>query len=74
MTNQFSKSRMAAEAAFGKLQSQFFSKENAVAENEYMAKVREDKTLRLREARLAKQSEDRARATSALLRKRANPA
>lgn len=74
MKPPFSPSRQKAEAAFGKLQSPFFSKGNAVAEQDFLSKAREEKTLRLREARLAKQSEDVARATSLLLKKRANPA
>ena len=54
-----SKSREHAEVAFGTLQSQFFARGHAVEENDYVTKSREDKTSRLREARLAKEEQDR---------------
>ncbi len=54
MTQTYSKSRQQAEIAFGNIQTQFFAKNNAVEELESVAQVRVAKTLRLREARLAK--------------------
>lgn len=54
-----SKSREQAEVAFSSLQSQFFARGHAVEENDYVTKSREDKTSRLREARLAKEEQDR---------------
>jgi hypothetical protein len=54
-----SNSRDKAEAAFGDLQSQFFSRGNASDEIDHVTKTRDEKTSRLREARLAKEAEDR---------------
>lgn len=54
-----SKSREHAEAAFGQLQSQFFARGHAVEEMDYATRSREKKTSRLREARLAKEEQDR---------------
>ncbi|WP_455274136.1 hypothetical protein [Rhizobium herbae] len=53
------KSREHAEVAFGHLQSQFFGRGNAVEEMDHVLKSREEKTFRLREARLAKEEQDR---------------
>jgi len=74
MTQTFSKPRQRAENAFSKLQSQFFAKADAAGEQDFIAQARDEKTLRLREARLAKETDDRARATSALIRMRAKTA
>jgi hypothetical protein len=71
MTETYSKSRQQAEVAFGNLQTEFFAKNNAVEELESVAQARDAKTFRLREARLAKEQDDRASATSALLARRA---
>ncbi len=71
MTQTYSKSRQQAETAFSRVQTQFFSKDHALEEQEFVTQTREAKTLRLREARLAKEAEDRARATLELIRKRA---
>ncbi|MBB4573242.1 MULTISPECIES: hypothetical protein [Rhizobium] len=71
MTQTYSKSRQRAEIAFGNVQSQFFAKNKAVEELESDAQSLQAKTLRLREARLAKERNDRASATSALIAKRA---
>ena len=70
MTQQ-SKSRQQAESAFTKVQSQFLARNRAIEELDTMAKARENKTARLKNARLAKESDDRARATAALISKRA---
>lgn len=71
MTQTFSKSRQKAEGAFDDLQSQFFARNNAVDELDFLTRSREEKTLRLREARLAKELQDRTAATASLLVKRA---
>ncbi|WP_276120078.1 hypothetical protein [Pararhizobium qamdonense] len=59
-----SKSREHAEVAFGHLQSQFFARGNAVEEMDHVTKSREEKTSRLREARLAKEEQDRLSAST----------
>ncbi|MBX5220493.1 hypothetical protein HJC04_09255 [Rhizobium sp. NLR8a] len=71
MTETYSKSRQRAEIAFGNIQSQFFAKNKAMEELESHAQSQQAKTMRLREARLAKQRDARASALSALLAKRA---
>ncbi len=70
MTETYSKSRQQAETAFGNLQTQFFAKNNAAEELQSVAQARDAKTLRLREARLAKEQADRMSATLTLLTKR----
>ena len=70
MTETFSKSRQQAEIAFGNTQTQFFARNNAVEELDSLTQAREEKTLRLREARIAKEQKDRASVTEALLKKR----
>jgi hypothetical protein len=70
MTETYSKSRQQAENAFGSLQTEFFAKNNAAEELQSVAQARDAKTVRLREARLAKEQADRMSATSALLAKR----
>ncbi|YCI06608.1 hypothetical protein M1D34_26480 (plasmid) [Ensifer sp. D2-11] len=71
MTQTLSKSRQQAEIAFGHAQSQFFARTAAVEEQAAMIQARDAKTLRLREARKAKELADRATATAALIAKRA---
>ena len=71
MTQTYSKSRQQAEIAFGNIQSQFFGRGNAVEERDVTIQAREDKTARLREARLAKEQLDRSKAVTALAAKRA---
>jgi len=71
MTQAHSKSRQQAEIAFGNEQTQFFAKKNAVEELDSVVQARDAKTLRLREARLAKELADRMSATSNLIAKRA---
>ncbi|WP_421578256.1 hypothetical protein [Shinella sp. M31] len=70
MTERYSKSRQQAEAAFGNLQTEFFAKNSAAEELQSVAQARDAKTIRLREARLAKEQADRMSATSVLLAKR----
>jgi len=80
MTQAHSKSRQQAEIAFSKAQSpskvqaQFFARDRAVEEQEAIVRAREEKTLRLREARLAKEKDDRATAIATLTSKRAKKA
>jgi hypothetical protein len=64
MTETYSKRRQQAELAFGNVQMQFFAKDRAKEELESVAQSRDAKTLRLREARLAKELADRAVATT----------
>jgi hypothetical protein len=71
MTETHSKSRHQAEMAFGNIQTQFFSKDHAAEELDFIVHSREAKTLRLREARMAKELEARTIATSGLVRLRA---
>ncbi len=71
MPQTYSKSRQQAERAFSNIQTQFFAKNDAVEELESVAYARDAKTLRLREARIAKEVADRASATSSLIAKRA---
>jgi hypothetical protein len=73
VTETYSKTRQLAELAFGKVQAPFFAKNSAVEELESEAQRRDAKTLRLREARLAKELADRTSATSAPIVKRKRP-
>ncbi|WP_429924384.1 hypothetical protein ACQY1H_16790 [Agrobacterium vitis] len=65
MAENYSKSRQQAEIAFDKEQSQFFARGRAVEEQDSLVLAREEKTLRLREARLAKESQDQQMADAA---------
>ena len=58
MAEQYSKSRQQAEIAFGKTQSQFFARGRAFEELDFVTAARNEKTLRLREARLARELQD----------------
>ncbi|MDI7863842.1 hypothetical protein MRS76_17970 [Rhizobiaceae bacterium n13] len=58
MTETHSKPRQQAEIAFGRTQSQFFARERALDELDAIVAARDEKTLRLREARLAKELQD----------------
>ncbi|NTJ63136.1 hypothetical protein G6M50_08020 [Agrobacterium rhizogenes] len=69
MTETYSKSRQQAEIAFGNVQTEFFAKNSAMEELESVAQARNAKTLRLREARLAKEQAERTSATSTLVAK-----
>ncbi|KQW32001.1 hypothetical protein ASE36_07305 [Rhizobium sp. Root274] len=71
MTDNLTKSRQTAEAAFAKTQSQFLARGRAIDELDSITAARDEKTLRLREARLAKERQDRENVTAALLAKRA---
>ncbi|QLF69129.1 hypothetical protein FE840_006030 [Peteryoungia desertarenae] len=74
MADTYSKSRQQAEIAFGNTQSQFFARGQALEEQDSLVNASEEKTLRLREARLAKELSDREAATSALILKRSRKA
>ena len=56
MSQLYTKSRQLAEIAFGKAQSQAVARERAVGEHDSIALARAEKTLRLREARLAREA------------------
>ncbi len=71
MTQTQSKSRQKAESAFSKAQSQFLARTRAVEEHDMIVQARQENTARLKQARLAKEADDRARATAALISKRA---
>lgn len=71
MTEHLTKSRQTAEIAFAKTQSQFLARSRAVDEQDAIASARDEKTSRLREARLAREREARESATAALVAKRA---
>ena len=71
MTEKHSISRQKAESAFSAIQKPFFAKDEAMQELASITQSRTAKTLRLREARLAKERDDRSSAISALLAKRA---
>ncbi|MGF9693672.1 hypothetical protein AAIH46_12705 [Rhizobium sp. 0TCS1.26] len=58
MTESYSKSRQQAEIAFGKTQSQHLARARVVDEVDAIAAARDEKTTRLREARLAKEQQD----------------
>jgi len=64
MTDTHSKSRQRAEIAFGNVQSQFLARSRAVEEIDQTVRAREEKTLRLREAREAKELQDRLMAAA----------
>jgi hypothetical protein len=68
MTETYSKRRQQAELAFGNVQMQFFAKDRAKEELESVAQSRDAKTLRLREARLAKELADSVATTSSAKR------
>ena len=62
MTDTISKSRERAESAFGKTQSQFMARSRIVSEDDAIVQARDEKTMRLRELRKAKEASDLAAA------------
>lgn len=58
MTETQSKARIQAEAAFGKTQSQFLAKNRIISENDAVVQERDEKTMRLRALRMAKEAGD----------------
>jgi hypothetical protein len=71
MTERYSRSYQQAESAFAKVQSQFLARNRAAGERDLNRLASEEKTSRLRKARLAKEADDRARAMAAVTSKRA---
>jgi hypothetical protein len=70
MTETLSKSRLQAEKAFSKVQSQSLARNQMTEELDLIVRAREEKTLRLRNARLAKELSDRQSATAAFILRR----
>lgn len=64
MTQTYSRPRQQAEIAFAQAQSKFLTRARALDELDAIADARKEKTLGLRKARLAKELEDRAGATT----------
>lgn len=64
MTQTYSKPRQQAEIAFAQAQSKFLTRARAVDELDAITEARREKTLGLRNARLAKEEKDRAEATT----------
>jgi hypothetical protein len=62
---QYSKARQMAENAFRKIQSASPVQNSAAAEVAAIARARAEKTSRLKNARLAKEADERARASVA---------
>ncbi len=60
MTENYSKGRQAAEKAFGKTQAPLLAGDRAREEVSSVELARQEKTARLRQARLAKEAEDAA--------------
>lgn len=58
MAEAISKPRQLAEVAFGKIQSQFIAKQRAFEEQDSIKLARDEKTLRLRAARLEQAHQD----------------
>ncbi|MCK7615074.1 hypothetical protein [Roseibium sediminicola] len=71
MTENYSKVRQRAEVAFGKTQSQFFERQRAIEDLNSIVIAREEKTQRLREARLAKELQDSVASATKPVSKRA---
>lgn len=69
--SQYSKPREQAESAFTKVQSQLMARNRVIEEIDTMAQAREDKTSRLKNARLTRDADDRTRATAAIKSRRA---
>jgi hypothetical protein len=70
MTQQHTRSRQQAEISFSKLQAPVIAKDLAEHERKAAVEARDEKTARLRVARLAKELADRTSATAALIAKR----
>jgi hypothetical protein len=74
MMETYSKSRHQAEIAFGETQTEFFAKGQAADALDTIARARDEKTRRLREARKAKELADEMTAMIATARKRSKRA
>lgn len=66
-----SKTRQEADVAFGKVQSQFAARQRVFDELDLIVVARDEKTVRLREARLAQEARDQL---DLLAKKPAKPA
>lgn len=64
---QYSKSRQQAESAFRKVQAPVVARSNALEEIDAIARARREKTARLKNARLAREADDRAAALASAL-------
>lgn len=73
MSDHFTKSRQTAELAFAKTQSQFLARSRVLDEQDAIVSARDEKTMRLREARLTRERETRDGETAALVARRARP-
>jgi hypothetical protein len=71
MTQHGSVSYRRAQLVANLAQAQFFAKDHAAQEEEFLTQAREAKTQRLREARLAKELNGRTRAINGLIGLRA---
>ena len=69
MMETYSKSRQQAEIAFGRTQTEFFPKGRAAEALDTIARARDEKTRRLREARKARELADETSAVIATARK-----
>lgn len=74
MTQTYSKHRQNAEIAFSQEQSQFFARGHVVEEMDFIVQARNTKTMRLREARLAKEAQEIERVAASLAAKCAHKA
>ncbi|MEP2705917.1 MAG: hypothetical protein ABJO75_17480 [Sedimentitalea sp.] len=70
MTANYSKPRQQAEIAFGKTTSQLSDRERVDEELDAIAVARNEKTLKLREARLAKELQDSKKPVASTVSKR----
>jgi hypothetical protein len=74
MIETYSKSRQQAEIAFGRTQTELFAKGQAADALDTIARARDEKTRRLREARKAKEFADEMTAKITTARKRSKHA
>jgi hypothetical protein len=74
MTQEQSRLYRRAELVSNLAQAQFFAKDHAAQEEEFLTQTREAKTLRLRNARMAKELRGRTLAISGLISLRAKQA
>jgi hypothetical protein len=74
MTQSQSISRPQAEYAANLAQAEFFAKDHAIDEQQFVRQAREAKTIRLRDARMAKELKDRTSALTGLIGLRARKA
>jgi hypothetical protein len=74
MTQNSSRWHRQAELVSNLAQAQFFARDHAAQEEEFLTQAREAKTVRLREARMAKELKGRTLAISGLISLRAKQA